>query len=340
MNLWLAISLVLGVTTIYLFTIEFFEVAMKLTGLATSKIHFQVSSLFTGAGYTTAESELVVNDEKRRKIALACMYTGHIFSVAFMGLIINVLFSISLAVTEIGEQPRFTEWYFIVLYVTLFLFALVLLIKVPPINKRFQKMLETIAINSSKKNRSTNIITVFDLYGKHAIAEVVLNIVPDFMKDVPLYEMGLTKKYSINVLSIKRGSRIIEVTKGTMFARGDHMVVFGLINDIKEAFVNSISKAKDAVAIDRSNEITLVSNYGPNALVEVYVDEVPPELKDVKLMDAHMKDRYGITIGLIKRKDQYVAPDKDTIIQRGDNLTLFGPYKSIKVLFRNESDQQ
>lgn len=337
MNLWLAIALVLGVVTIYLFTIEIFSVAFKLTGLATSKIRFQVGSLFTGAGYTTAESELVANNEKRRKIALACMYTGHIFSVAFMGLIINVLFSVSMLMIDNDiNLPPVTDASFIVLCVTAGLFILMLFIKIPPINKRFQRFLENIAINSSRKNRNTNIITVLDLYGKYAIAEVVLNNVPDFAKEVPLFEMGLTKKYYINILSIKRGARIIEVTKDTMFRKGDILVIYGLINDIKEAFVNSLKGEKEIAQIDRINEITLVNNYGSNALVEVYVDEVPVEVDGVKMQDAHLKDRYNITIGIIKRKDHYVVVDKDTIIQKGDTLTLFGPYKSIKLLFKND----
>ena len=337
MNLWLAIALVLGVVTIYLFTIEIFSVAFKLTGLATSKIRFQVGSLFTGAGYTTAESELVANNEKRRKIALACMYTGHIFSVAFMGLIINVLFSISMLLIDNNiNLPPITDASFIVLCVTAGLFILMLFIKIPPINKRFQRFLENIAINSSRKNRNTNIITVLDLYGKYAIAEVVLNNVPDFAKEVPLFEMGLTKKYYINILSIKRGARILEVTKDTMFRKGDILVIYGLINDIKEAFVNSLKGEKEIAQIDRINEITLVNNYGSNALVEVYVDEVPEEVDGVKMQDAHLKDRYNITIGIIKRKDHYVVVDKDTIIQKGDTLTLFGPYKSIKLLFKND----
>ena len=337
MNLWLAIALVIGVVTIYLFTIEIFSVAFKLTGLATSKIRFQVGSLFTGAGYTTAESELVANDEKRRKIALACMYTGHIFSVAFMGLIINVLFSISMLVIDNNiNLPPVTDVSFVIMCVTVGLLVLMLFIKIPPINRRFQRFLENIAINSSRKNKKTNIITVLDLYGKYAIVEVVLNNVPEFAKEVPLFEMGLTKKYSINVLSIKRGARIIEVTKDTMFRKGDILVIYGLINDIKEAFVYSLKKDKEVVPVDRINEITLVNNYGSNALVEVYVDEVPPELDGVKMQNTPLKDKYNITIGFIKRKDKYVVVDKDTIVEKGDLITLFGPYKSIKLLFNND----
>ena len=55
MNVWLAVSLILAVVSAYIFTIEVFSVAFKLTGLATKKIRFQVASLFTSAGFTTTE---------------------------------------------------------------------------------------------------------------------------------------------------------------------------------------------------------------------------------------------------------------------------------------------
>ena len=340
MNIWFAISLILGTATFYLLTIEIFMVAFKLTGLATSKIKFQVASLFTGAGFTTTESELITNDERRRKIATACMYTGHIFSVVFMGLVINVFFSIGNVIQAQHSTPTFTEWYFIVLYVTIGLFLLMLLLKIPPINKRFQKFLEAIAINSSKHSRKNNIITVLDMYGRHAIAEVVLNNIPEFAKETPLFQMGLNKNYSINVLSIKRGKRVVDVTKDTMFVKGDVLVIYGIIGDIREAFINSVEGKKDYIIVDKTNELNLVNNYGSNALVEVFVVEVPEELVDVKIKDAHLNDRYNITLVFVKRDNEYQFVDKDTIIQKGDALTLFGPYKNIKLLFKNDDKEK
>lgn len=338
MNIWLAIALILAVTAMYMFIIEIFSVALKLTGLATSKIKFQVASLFTGTGFTTQESELIVNDEKRRKIALACIYTGHIFSVAIMGLVINVIFSIVEAAHS-WTKPEFDSWYFIVLYISATLFLIMLILKIPPINKRFQKLLEQIAIKSSKHNRNTNIITVLDMYGKHAIAEVVLNVLPPFAVDTPLFEMGINKSYSINILSIKRGKRLIDVSKDTMFRKGDTLIIFGLIGDIRDAFVNSLDNKK-TVVVDHTNEISLVNNYGANALVEVFVDEVPKELDGVSMKDARLTDKYSISIGVIKRGEEHLFPDKDTVILKGDTLTLFGPYKTIKLLFKNdESDK-
>ena len=336
MNVFLAISLILAVVSIYLFTIEAFSVAFKLTGLATKKIRFQVASLFTGVGFTTGESELITNDEKRRTIAIACMYTGHIFSVVIVGLVINVVFSIGTTIQADNGPLDFTAWYFIVLYISSAVFLLVLLIKIPPINMRFQRFLEKIAIGASRKNRNTNIIKVIDFYGKNAVVEVTLNKIPEFADEVSLFEMQLTKKYVINILSIKRGARTVEVTKDTMFRKGDTLVIFGSINDIKEAFINSLNNAKNTVVLDKSNELNLLNNYGANALMEIEVEEVPEQLKGVKMMDSHLSDQYSINLMVIKRDDKYLFADKDTIIQNGDKITLFGPYKNIKHIFQND----
>ena len=332
MSIWLALSLILAVVSIYMLMIEVFSVAFKLTGLATNKIKFQVASLFTGAGFTTGESELITNDDRRRKIAVMCMYSGHIFSVVIMGLIINVFISIW-AETNKG-QTTFKEWYFIVFYVALGIFLLVSFLKIPPINKRFQKLLENIAINTRRK---TNIITILDYYGRSAVVEVVLNKIPDFANEVSLNDMELTKKYAMILLTIRRGNRRVSVSKDTMLAKGDVIVAYGHINDIKEAFINSVSgKKKDTIVVDNSNEINLLNNYGPNTLMEVVVNEVPQELDGVPMKDSHLVDRYSIQIIIIKRDNEYLFVDKDMVVQKDDVVTLFGPYANIKHLFNNE----
>jgi len=327
MNIWLALSLILAVISVYMFVIEIFSVAFKLTGLATSKIKFQVASLFTSTGFTTQESELITNDDRRRKIAVACAYTGHIFSVVIMGLVINVFFSFTSSV-------EFKNWYFIIFFVALGLFALMILLKIPPINKRFQKLLENIAINISKRRRETNIITILDYYGRSAVVEVVLNKLPIFAKDVSLYEMGLTKKYSFILLSIRRGNRRVSVSKDTMLAKGDVIVAYGHIYDIREAFVNSVNgKKNDTIVVDNTNDIQLLNNYGANTLMEVTVNQVPTELEGIPMKNSHLTDRYNINIVIIKRDDEYLLANAETVIQKGDVITLFGPYTNIKHLF-------
>ena len=341
MNVWLAISLTLAVAAIYMFMIEVFSVAFKLTGMATNKIRFQVASLFTSVGFTTTESELITNDDRRRKIAVTCMYTGHVFSVIIMGLVINLVFQIISIIGVEQEAKTFTEWYFIVFYAVSFFFLLMLLIKIPPINRRFQRFLENIAIKISRERRKSNIVTVLDYYGRSAVVEITLNNLPEFAQDRSLSEMELTKKYAFILLSIRRGSRRVSVSKDTMLAKGDVLVAYGHIIDIREAFINSVlDKKNKTVVVDNTNELQLLNNYGQNTLMEVVVHEVPKELKNVKIQDSHLTDQYSINIVVIKRKDEYMFANKDTIIKKGDTITLFGPYKNIKLLFNTAEEKE
>ncbi len=341
MNVWLAISLTLAVAAIYMFMIEVFSVAFKLTGMATNKIRFQVASLFTSVGFTTTESELITNDDRRRKIAVTCMYTGHVFSVIIMGLVINLVFQIISIIGVEQEAKTFTEWYFIVFYAVSFFFLLMLLIKIPPINRRFQRFLENIAIKISRERRKSNIVTVLDYYGRSAVVEITLNNLPEFAQDRSLSEMELTKKYAFILLSIRRGSRRVSVGKDTMLAKGDVLVAYGHIIDIREAFINSVSDKKNkTVVVDNTNELQLLNNYGQNTLMEVVVHEVPKELKNIKIQDSHLTDQYSINIVVIKRKDEYMFANKDTIIKKGDTITLFGPYKNIKLLFNTAEEKE
>lgn len=334
MNIWLAVSLILAVISVYMFVIEIFSVAFKLTGLATSKIKFQVASLFTSTGFTTEESELITNDDRRRKIAVACAYTGHIFSVVIMGLVINFFFSIN-------NLTEFKDWYLIVFYVSIGLFAMMIFLKIPPINKRFQKFLEGIAIKTSKHRKNSNIITVLDYYGRSAIVEVVLNKIPDFANEISLGEMELTKKYALILLSLRRGNRRVSISKDTMLVKGDVIVAYGHINDIRDAFINSVSgKKNETVVVDNSNEIQVLNNYGANTLMEVVVNEVPKELEGIPMKNSHLVDRYSIQIIIIKRDNEYLFVDKDMVVQKGDVVTLFGPYVNIKHLFKNTDNER
>ncbi len=53
-------------------------VALTLTGLSRDVAQFQARSAFTGAGFTTSESEYVVNHPLRRRIVLWLMFLGNL----------------------------------------------------------------------------------------------------------------------------------------------------------------------------------------------------------------------------------------------------------------------
>ena len=81
MSLASSVTLIVTVILVYYALIKVFSILFRITGLPKEKAIFQSVSLLTNAGYTTGESELVVSEKTRRRIATASMLTGYFFSV-------------------------------------------------------------------------------------------------------------------------------------------------------------------------------------------------------------------------------------------------------------------
>ena len=89
-----SVSLIVAVIIIYYALIKFFSVLFRITGIPKERAAFQSVSLLTNAGYTTAESEIIVSEKTRRSIATAAMLTGYFFAVVIASLFINLFLSI------------------------------------------------------------------------------------------------------------------------------------------------------------------------------------------------------------------------------------------------------
>ena len=88
MNLLVALILIFAFILLYIFIIEIFSVLFTASGLTREKARYQTISLFTNAGFTTSESELITSNKTRRKLASICMIIGHIFSVLIVSLVV------------------------------------------------------------------------------------------------------------------------------------------------------------------------------------------------------------------------------------------------------------
>ena len=69
MNLYVALSLFSVIILIYLVITELFTILFRFTGLPDERARFQVISLLTGCGYTTRESETILSNRRRRRLA-------------------------------------------------------------------------------------------------------------------------------------------------------------------------------------------------------------------------------------------------------------------------------
>ena len=79
-------------------------VALRLTGIPEDVARFQARSAFTGAGFTTSESEAIVNHPVRRRIASALMVVGNIGLVSVMTTVVVSLVGADAAEGSLVQQ--------------------------------------------------------------------------------------------------------------------------------------------------------------------------------------------------------------------------------------------
>ncbi len=158
MSFWFSASLILIVLSLYMLVTTFFQVAFRLTGLSPDRVRFQVASMFTGAGFTTQESELIAINPARSRLAVACMYTGHIFTALVIGLVMNLFFNLN---NQEASDMAYTFF-----FVSLGVFLLLAILKLPPISKHVHNILGNIAIKLMEKRNKKNVLTSLDVYSK------------------------------------------------------------------------------------------------------------------------------------------------------------------------------
>ncbi len=323
----LSVILILGFIVIYWLLVQVFSVLFRLSGLTKEKSVFQVVSLLTSVGFTTAESEIITSDKRRRRIAMFAMITSYTFSVIIVSLVVNMLLNLS------NAQAASSLWIVAIIFVA-FIF-LMIFINLPFIRRTFDSAIEKLAIKFMKKNKGNNTITLLDNYGKEAICEILLTYIPDQLYGKSLFESKIKDLYSINVLMIKRKGKMIEVRKDTMVQKGDILVVFGISQNIKD-FFHSKKDVTEALELSKKpteNTLDLIDNFGKDAMAEVTINKIPEILEGKTLFTSGLKSEYGINILLLKRDDMPVYVTKDTILQERDVITVFGTYQNIKNVF-------
>lgn len=112
-------------------------------------------------------------------------------------------------------------------------------------------------------------------------------------------------------------------------------LIFTQIPIVKRIFEKIISGIASLVLRrnDRENIITLLDNYGKEAMAEVYLNRVPEFMVDTTVIDCKIKDKYKINILMCKRNGKLLDVTKDTIFKKKDSLVVFGSYAGIRNCF-------
>ena len=325
MDLLLSVELALSIVLVYIVIIKIYITLSRITGLTKEKAKFQVISMLTNSGYTTNESELIVNNRRRRKIAFFCMITGMIFNVIIVSLLINVLFN--LTPQEATQSSR-------VILISVGIFFLLLIIsRIPFIKRLIERVFEKIAEKVIGSKNPNNIITELDSYGKNSIVQVSINTLPTNMREKSLADLNLNKKYGLNILLIKRNNRIVEPNANTFLEKGDNIIIFGTTSNINEIFTAKKEEIIDLIDDSKENTLKILDNYGKEAMVEININKVPNFMENKRLAETKLKETYGINILVLKRNENVVVINKDTIIEKNDNLIVLGIYTKIKEAF-------
>lgn len=88
------------VLSLVIFIVQLGAAALRQTGLPNLTARFQALSAFTGTGFTTSESEAVVNHRTRRRIVSVLMIVGNV------GLV-SILSTVVVSLTHAGSQGDF-----------------------------------------------------------------------------------------------------------------------------------------------------------------------------------------------------------------------------------------
>lgn len=202
--------------------IEILSIVLKLTGLELSKARFQVISILTHTGFTTRESELIVQHPTRRKIASVLMIVSYVAQITLITLLFNVL-------TQATRNILGTA-------IALFIMAafVILVTQSKKLSSWFDQVTEKLLKKRIQKSASGDRI------------EQVLNLSPEFsiygllvdtdslICDKTLSELKL-KEHFIQILKIDRGSEVIDFPLAdTRLLAGDRLIVYGKIDALTQ----------------------------------------------------------------------------------------------------------
>ncbi|MFH1305300.1 MAG: TrkA C-terminal domain-containing protein [Candidatus Omnitrophota bacterium] len=196
------------------------SVALNLTGLDEKRAFFQALSAFTGTGFTTRDSELVVRNDIRRKIIMFLMIMGN------AGLV-SVITTLMLSLFEGGGLTP------LLVNITIILLAVLLLIKIS-LNKKLTvkltKKIQARLMQSSSfaKRPVEEILRLAEGYG---VAEVTLN---EGNSDIgkSLFEASFRQK-DILILAIERGTGVIPAPHANdRLLQNDMLVCYGKLENI------------------------------------------------------------------------------------------------------------
>ncbi len=243
----IAIATLLLVVTISLVITRVATVILTATGMSAESARFQARSAFTGAGFTTSESERVVDHPLRRRVIATLMLLGNAGIVAAASSTI-----LGFRGGSLGHQ----SWK--VLEMVLGLLALVFISRSRWVDRRLTRAIARIVGRYSDLT-TRDLGALLDLSGAYAVKELAVRD-GDWVADRALGELELREE-GIAVLGIVRASgRYLGAPAGHSRVRSaDVLILYGQADQLRElddrcAGPDGDAAHQAAVARHRSDE--------------------------------------------------------------------------------------
>lgn len=211
-----SISVLIAVTLSLLVTRIATE-ALTLTGMSHASASFQARSAFTGAGFTTTESESVVEHPVRRRIVMLLMFLGNAGVITVISSL--VLTFISTSSTQSGISRL------------LYLLLGIIILWVVAANPAFNRLLTRVVRRALHRWTDLNLHDydkLLHLRGEYQVIKIKVDDYDDWLADKKFKELRLRDE-GITVLGIERLDRsYIGAPHGnTRICAGDTLIVYG-----------------------------------------------------------------------------------------------------------------
>ncbi len=207
---------------IFMLAIEVFTAIFQISGMSRSKARFQVLSLLTNSGFKTKESELITNDNFKRRVTIFIMIFTYISLLVFISILVYI--------TVHGNF--LTMMVYIIVEVVLFYnFFTVLTVK---------KLVYSVVDWFTKKyllEKDVNRIKVLEEYSNKVLAIVSLQSLPEDLVETEIQTIEQLSVLEISILAIERQNIIINSVLPTQTLNvGDKITVYGDLINIQFLF--------------------------------------------------------------------------------------------------------
>ena len=223
MDMLLPVMIFLLALTLSLIIIRVGTMALMLTGLSRESARFQAHSAFTGVGFTTMESESVVDHPVRRHLAMGLMMLGNIGIATVIATLTATLLS-----ERTGEQ-----WPLSLLLLASGVLMLWVLAKSHWIERQMNRPI-AFALSQFSRLDVRDYVSLLKLSSGFAVYELLVET-NDWLAGKTLVELGLARE-GVLVLGIRRhnGIYIGAPSGNSQISSGDTLVIYGPLDRMED----------------------------------------------------------------------------------------------------------